>query len=298
MIQEQKIYEPVKDISTKEKDRYYADIKVMNNILQVIPNDIYNSVDACEDAQGTWQHIKRLMQGTDLSAQERHSRLMNEFDMFSVEIGESLTSVYERFSTLMNNMDRKKIKPNEISLNTKFLNSLQPEWGKYVTMALLSHTLSKEYFDKLYDNLSQCEPLVNASRAKKDAMIHWLYRNAGRTTGNQATNARNGFAQNTVENKENDKMIPRTTSTPRKTNFKCYNYNGKEENDFMLMNAYGDDQLEELNALVIMKARIRLTDNKSDAEPTYNAKVINEINAFQVDLTNELLSKGDHELLG
>nr|GEZ40689.1 hypothetical protein [Tanacetum cinerariifolium] len=174
MIPEQKIYEPVKDLSTKERDRYYVDIKVMNNILQVIPNDIYNSVDACEDAQGTWQHIKKLMQGTDLSAQERHSRLMNEFDMFSVKIGESLTSVYERFSTLMNNMDRKKIKPNEISLNTKFLNSLETEWGKYVTMALLSHTLSKEHFDKLYDNLCQCEPLVNASRAKKNAMIHWL----------------------------------------------------------------------------------------------------------------------------
>nr|GFB23298.1 hypothetical protein [Tanacetum cinerariifolium] len=29
-----------------------------------------------------------------------------------------------------------------------------------------------------------------------------------------------------------------------------------KENDFMLMNAYGDDQLEELNALVIMIACI------------------------------------------
>ncbi|GKE03531.1 hypothetical protein Tco_1395549, partial [Tanacetum coccineum] len=66
-------------------------------------------------------------------------------------------------------------------------------------------------------------------------------------------------------------------------------------NDFMLMNAYGDDQLEELNALVIMMARIQPTDNKSDAEPTYDAEVINELNASQIDLINGLLSKGDHE---
>ncbi|GJQ95497.1 hypothetical protein Tco_0006636 [Tanacetum coccineum] len=44
------------------RDRYYADIKVMNYILQGIPNDIYNFVDACEDAQGMWQRVKRLMQ--------------------------------------------------------------------------------------------------------------------------------------------------------------------------------------------------------------------------------------------
>ncbi|GJT36571.1 hypothetical protein Tco_0926990 [Tanacetum coccineum] len=49
-----------------------------------------------------------------------------------------------------------------------------------------------------------------------------------------------------------------------------------EENDFRLMNAYSDDQLEELNASMIMMAHIQPTDNKSDAEPTYDAEVISE----------------------
>ncbi|GJU28257.1 hypothetical protein Tco_1166878 [Tanacetum coccineum] len=40
------------------------------------------------------------------------------------------------------------------------------------------------------------------------------------------------------------------------------------END----NAYGDNTLEELNAAVIMMARIQPTDDKSDAEPTYDAE--------------------------
>ncbi|GKG34236.1 hypothetical protein Tco_0436932, partial [Tanacetum coccineum] len=44
------IDEPVKDLSTEDMDRYYADIKVMNYILPSIPNDICNSIDACEDA--------------------------------------------------------------------------------------------------------------------------------------------------------------------------------------------------------------------------------------------------------
>ncbi|GJU22921.1 hypothetical protein Tco_1156263 [Tanacetum coccineum] len=271
---------------------------------------IYNSVNTYKDAQGMWQRDNRLMQGTNLSKQERHSRLMNEFDKFFTEASESLTSVYERFSILVNNMDQNKIKPSKIVLNTKFLNSLQPKWSKYVTLTCQSHTLSKEHFDKLYDYLSQCEPYVNASRAKRNAKNHDpldlvansyanplysyaspLYsrlpqpyynqvviqdgrmdiqskkggyarndsRNTGRLNGNQATTDGNSFPQKNVENEENVQRIPRTTSTLGKTN------------------------LEELNALVIMMARIQAIDNKSDAEPTYDAEFINEDNSGQVE---------------
>ncbi|GJS34520.1 hypothetical protein Tco_0532902 [Tanacetum coccineum] len=45
------ILEPLGKMSQQNKNQYYADIKVMNYILQGIPNDIYNSVDACKDAQ-------------------------------------------------------------------------------------------------------------------------------------------------------------------------------------------------------------------------------------------------------
>nr|GEW37342.1 hypothetical protein [Tanacetum cinerariifolium] len=55
------IDELVKDLSTEDRERYYADIKVMNYILQGIPNDMYNSIDACQDAQAMWNHVRRLM---------------------------------------------------------------------------------------------------------------------------------------------------------------------------------------------------------------------------------------------
>ncbi|GKC66426.1 hypothetical protein Tco_1099024 [Tanacetum coccineum] len=37
-----------------DKLRYEADIKAMNWILLGIPNDIYASVDACQDAKAMW----------------------------------------------------------------------------------------------------------------------------------------------------------------------------------------------------------------------------------------------------
>nr|GEW42815.1 hypothetical protein [Tanacetum cinerariifolium] len=69
----------------------------------------------------------------------------------------------------------------------------------------------------------------------------------------------------------------------------------EEENDFILDNAYGDNTFDELNAAVIMMARIQPTDDKSDAKPTYDAEFISDVNASQIDMINGLLSKNDHE---
>ncbi|GJX83162.1 integrase, catalytic region, zinc finger, CCHC-type containing protein [Tanacetum coccineum] len=112
------------------------------------------------------------MQGSDISQQERHSRLMNEFDKFVAVEGESLTYVYERFSTLINVMDRNQVHRLAIAANTMFLNSLQPEWSKYVTMTRQQYILKTEEYDALFDHLSQFEPHVNASKAKKAIRNH------------------------------------------------------------------------------------------------------------------------------
>ncbi|GJT18774.1 hypothetical protein Tco_0877480 [Tanacetum coccineum] len=65
-----------------DKTRFEADIDAMNAILLGIPNDIYKYVDACKTTQAMCQHVKGLMQGTDLSQQEMTSRFLDEFDKF------------------------------------------------------------------------------------------------------------------------------------------------------------------------------------------------------------------------
>ncbi|GJV97827.1 hypothetical protein Tco_1549404 [Tanacetum coccineum] len=230
----------------------------MNYILKGIPNDIYNSVDACLDAKQMWARIKRLMQGSDISQQERHSRLMNKFDKFVAVKRESLTSVYERFSTTINVMDQNNVRPQSIFINTKFLNSLQPEWSKYVTMTRQNYTLKTAEYDELF------EPHVNASKAKKADrnIIPVLY------------NAREMWEDAVMQSQAGMRGHVRAI------------------NDRSIRES-GDG--EELNAAVIMMARIQPTNNKSDAKPTYDDEFISEVNALQFDMINGLLSKSDHE---
>ncbi|GJQ90912.1 hypothetical protein Tco_0002051 [Tanacetum coccineum] len=154
------------------KKQYIADVKVMNYLLQAIPNDIYNSIDACKNAKEMWERIKRLMFGFDVTSHVRHSRLIDEFDKFAAKEGESLESMYERLTTLVNIMDRNNVRPIPVSINTKFLNCLQSEWSKYVTMVRHNQTRDTVSYDVLYDSLVLFKPHVLASKAKKATKSH------------------------------------------------------------------------------------------------------------------------------
>ncbi|GKA52023.1 retrovirus-related pol polyprotein from transposon TNT 1-94 [Tanacetum coccineum] len=162
----------VEDLQGDDLLYYDAEMELTNMILLSIPNEIYNSVDSCKTAKEMWDRVERLMRGTIQNQVDRETRFTNEFDQFVAEPGESLVSVYNRFAQLMNDLERNNMKFPTVSVNTKFLNSLQPEWLKYVTQVRLAKKLTVDSFDDLFYYLSQFEKLVNTSRAKKLEKSH------------------------------------------------------------------------------------------------------------------------------
>ncbi|GJS35157.1 hypothetical protein Tco_0533539 [Tanacetum coccineum] len=99
---------------------------------------------------------------------------MDGCDKFIAKEGESLESIYERFITLVNIIDHNNVRPILVSNNTNFLNCLQPEWIKYVTMVRHTQTGDTISYDQLYDSLVQFEPHVQASKAKRATKNHDL----------------------------------------------------------------------------------------------------------------------------
>nr|GFB64222.1 hypothetical protein [Tanacetum cinerariifolium] len=84
-------------------------------------------------AKELWERIQMLMQGTSLTKQERECKLYDEFDKFAYRKGETLRDFYLRFSLLLNDMNMYNMKLEQFQVNTKFLNTLPPEWSKFVT---------------------------------------------------------------------------------------------------------------------------------------------------------------------
>nr|GEV38920.1 hypothetical protein [Tanacetum cinerariifolium] len=67
-----------------------------------------------------------ILQG--LPPEEKECKLYDEFDKFVYRKGETLCDFYLRFSLLLNDMNMYNRKLKQFQVNTKFLNTLSPEW--------------------------------------------------------------------------------------------------------------------------------------------------------------------------
>nr|GEV75761.1 integrase, catalytic region, zinc finger, CCHC-type, peptidase aspartic, catalytic [Tanacetum cinerariifolium] len=105
-----------------------------------------------------------LVQGTSLTKQERECKMYDEFDKFAYMNGESLRDYYLRFSLLLNDMNIYNMKLEQFQVNTKFLNTLPPEWSKFVTDVKLVRDLHTTNVDRLHAYLAQHEYYANEVR--------------------------------------------------------------------------------------------------------------------------------------
>nr|GFB58798.1 hypothetical protein [Tanacetum cinerariifolium] len=74
---------------------------------------------------------------------------------------ESLRDFYLRFSLLLNDMNIYNMKLEQFQVNTKFLNTLPPEWSKFVTDVKLVRDQHTKNVDQLHAYLGQHEYHAN-----------------------------------------------------------------------------------------------------------------------------------------
>nr|GFB78879.1 hypothetical protein [Tanacetum cinerariifolium] len=99
-----------------------------------------------------------------LTKQERECKLYDVFDKFAYQKGETLHDFYVRFSLLLNDMNMYNMKLEQFQVNTKFLNTLPPEWNKFVTDVKLVRDLHTANVDQLQAYLVQHEYHANEVR--------------------------------------------------------------------------------------------------------------------------------------
>nr|GEY33634.1 hypothetical protein [Tanacetum cinerariifolium] len=69
--------------------------ETFHTILLGLPEDIYAVVD-CESAQEIWLRVQQMMKGSDIGIQEKKAKLINEWERFTSNKGESIESYYHR----------------------------------------------------------------------------------------------------------------------------------------------------------------------------------------------------------
>nr|GEY21321.1 hypothetical protein [Tanacetum cinerariifolium] len=149
-----------------------ANDQAIQTILLGLPKDVYAAVDSYETAKEIWERVQHMMKGSDIGEQEKKVKLFNEWEKFTSTDGESIESYYHHFMQLMNDLKRNKHFPENIASNLKFLNNLQPEWKRHVTIVRQTKNLHEADFTLIYDFLKMNQDEVNELRAERLAKSH------------------------------------------------------------------------------------------------------------------------------
>nr|GEW31581.1 hypothetical protein [Tanacetum cinerariifolium] len=159
------------ELSDKELKQIEADDQAIQTILLGLPEDTMLLLIA-----------------------EKNAKLFNEWERFTSNERESVESYYHRFLKLMNDLKRNKHFPEKIASNLKFLNNLQPEWSRHVTIVHQTKDLHTAGYTQLYDFLkyNQKEIAQPGMNMGQDRQMHMVGGNGGNQFRQYAgPNARN-----------------------------------------------------------------------------------------------------------
>ncbi|GKA56376.1 integrase, catalytic region, zinc finger, CCHC-type containing protein [Tanacetum coccineum] len=215
-------------MSKSDKEQYFADIRVMNYILQGIPNDIYNFVDACTDAKQMWARIKGLMQGSDITITQRYS-----------------TPTNNRLRTSSNTRNQAMIQDGRVDnqrKNVGYVRNGNMNAGRHnLNQATITRNGLVQSIEE-YDQNVQRNIKTDSTMGKTNVQCYNY-------------NEKGHYARKYPKPKVRDAKYFREQMLLA-TKDEARVHLDDEENDFMLDDAYGDNTLEEQNAAVIMMAHI------------------------------------------
>nr|GEZ13035.1 hypothetical protein [Tanacetum cinerariifolium] len=167
VIPEHTTIETPMNMSPENKAYFLAEKEAIHLILTEIGDEIYSTVDACQTTQEMWEAIERLQQGESLNIQDVKTNLFWEFGKFTSHDGETMESYYTRFYKLINEMIRNNLTVITMQVNVQFLQQLQPEWSRFVTIVKQQHKLDEVSYHKLFDILKQYQNKVNELCAER-----------------------------------------------------------------------------------------------------------------------------------
>ncbi|GJZ36910.1 hypothetical protein Tco_0583101 [Tanacetum coccineum] len=107
------------DMSPEDTERYNADIRATNILLQGLPKDIYSLINHYTNAKDICDNVKMLLEGSELTKEDRESQLYDDFEHFRQHKGETIHDYYVRFAKLINDMRNIKMTMSKMQLNSK-----------------------------------------------------------------------------------------------------------------------------------------------------------------------------------
>ncbi|GJR03254.1 ribonuclease H-like domain-containing protein [Tanacetum coccineum] len=137
-----------KEILARERER-----KARATFLMALPEDHLTKFHKITDAKDTWDAIKSRFGGNDESKKMQKYILKQQFEGFSLSNSEGLYKGYDRFQSLLSQLDIHGVGVSTEDANQKFLRSLTSSWSQVSLVMRTNPGVGSLSFDDLYNNL-------------------------------------------------------------------------------------------------------------------------------------------------
>ena len=104
------------------------DQRLKSIIISCLPDDIMESVINCPTAKQTWTDLVHSYEGPSDTKENRIMDLKLEFNTFRAKDSESLSEIYTRYKTLLNELTNDGVILSKHEINVGFVNSLPEKW--------------------------------------------------------------------------------------------------------------------------------------------------------------------------
>ncbi|KAL8093464.1 hypothetical protein AgCh_035369 [Apium graveolens] len=183
------IPKPKAEWTDEDIEEVHKDKKAMNILFNGLDQDMFDNVINSQTAKEIWDTVQLICEGTEQVRENKMQLLIQQYEYFHFEEGESLNDTFNRFQKLLNGLklyDRVyQIKDS----NIKFLRSLPKEW-KPMTVSLRNSQDYKDFtLERLYGILKTYE-----LEMEKDELLEKGKRKGGSVAliaDNEKTEARN-----------------------------------------------------------------------------------------------------------
>src|SRR5947208_11106866 len=89
---------PIEEWSTNDKKLVQTNAKVMNALFCALERNEFNRVSNCQTAHEIWHILEVTHEGTTRVKESKISVLVQKFELFTMNEGESIKDMYTRFT--------------------------------------------------------------------------------------------------------------------------------------------------------------------------------------------------------
>ncbi|XP_074342785.1 uncharacterized protein LOC141680462 [Apium graveolens] len=139
--------------SDLEKVVILNNAKIRNILHNSLDNVMSNWVIACKTAKEIWNALEIRCQGTMEIKKNKRVVLVQEYVQFDAKADESITNIYDRFLTLLNDLSLVRKEYDRENSNTKFLRALIEEWDTQASIIRHQYDLDLQTLDEVYGML-------------------------------------------------------------------------------------------------------------------------------------------------